>query len=64
MVNGILASCYADFHQDLVHLVMAPMQRFPELLQCVFGDNTGFPVFVSTARVLGWLLLPEDSIWN
>ena len=61
MVNGILASCYAEFHHDLAHIVMTPMQRFPELLQWLFGENTGIPVFVTTAKVLGFLLWPQDA---
>ena len=60
MVDGILASCYADFHHDLAHLTMTPMQRFSEVLELLFGDESGFPVFVSTARELGIVLLPTE----
>ena len=58
MVDGILASCYADFHHDLAHLTMTPMQRFSGVLELIFGYDSGFPVFVSTARELGIVLLP------
>ena len=53
MVDGILASCYADIYHDVAHLTMTPMERFSEVMEHIFGDDTGFPVFVSTARELG-----------
>ena len=59
MVDGILASCYADFHHDLAHFTMTPLQRFSEVIELIFGDESGFPVFVSTARELGIFLLPN-----
>ena len=41
MVDGVLASCYADFHHDLAHLMKIPMQRFPVLMKWIFGEDTG-----------------------
>ena len=63
MVDGILASCFVDFHHDLAYLVMIPMQRFSEVIDWIFGIEAGFSVFVSTARQLGKLLLPESQYW-
>ena len=57
MVDGILASCYADFHQDLAHLTMTPLHIFSDKIEWAFGDVSGYPVFVSTVRQLGMLLL-------
>ena len=62
MVDGVLASCYADFHHDLAHLTMQPMQIFPALLEWIFGKDTGYPVYVSTLRQLGIILLPNNFI--
>ena len=59
MVDGVLASCYAECHHDLAHLTMTPMQRFSEIVEWIFGDESGFPVFVSTVRELGFILLPD-----
>ena len=64
IVDGVLTSCYADFHHDLAHLVMAPMQVFALALEWIFGDDTGFPIYVNIARELGILLLPDGHNWT
>ena len=64
IVDGILTSCYADFVHDLANLVMLPIQRFPTVVEWIFGDDIGFAVYVSTARELGLMLLPAEHFWN
>ena len=64
MVDRVLVSCYADFHHDLAHLTMTPMYIFSEKIEWAFGDVSGYPVFVSTARQLGMLLLPNRYFWS
>ena len=64
IVDGILTSCYADFHHDLAHLIMTPMQRFAEALEWIFGVDAGFSNYVNIARELGILLLPDEHIMN
>ena len=64
MVDGVLASCFADFQHDLAYSIMIPMQRFSEVMDWIFGIETGFPVFVSTTRQLGKLLLPESQCFG
>ena len=64
IVDGVLASCYADFHHDLAHLTMAPMQKFPEFIEWLFGEDIGYPVYVSTLRKMGMMLLPDEHFWN
>ena len=59
VVDGVLTSCYADFDHDLSHLIMTPMQLIPTILGWIFGDDMEFPVYVSTARELGILMLPD-----
>ena len=63
MVDGVLASCYAGSHHDLAHLTMIPMQGFSEVIYWLFGDDTGFPIFVSTVKELGMFLLPSVYLW-
>ena len=53
LVDGVLTSCYADFDHDLAHLTMTPMQWFPEIIDGILGDGTGFPAYVRIARELG-----------
>ena len=64
MVDGILASCYANVHHDLAHLIMAPMQGFPSVMEWIFGDDAGLPTYISTLRQLGMILLPDGSFWS
>ena len=64
MVDGILASCYADFHHDFAHFAMMPMQTFPEVMEWILGDESGFITFVKIARDLGIFLLPTEYLWN
>ena len=57
IVDGVLTSCYADFDHDLTHLTMTPMQSIAEALKWIFGDDTGFSIYVNIARELGIILL-------
>ena len=62
MVDGILASCYADIsNTDLAHLSVIPvipMRRFSAVVEWIFGEDIGFPIFVNTAIELGTFLSP------
>ena len=64
MADGILASCYAGFPHDLVHLAITPMQKFGEVMGWILGDDFGFPVYVGTAKQLGRLILPDGQYWS
>ena len=55
MVDGVLASCYASFDHNLAHIVMAPLQWFPEIMELIFGEKNGSPVFVNIMKYLGRL---------
>ena len=59
VVDGVLASCFADCDHDLANLMMTPMHRFSEAMKWILGDDDGFPVFVSTVKQLGILMLPN-----
>ena len=58
MVNGILASCYASFDHNLAHVVMAPLQWLTEIMELIFGEQNGSPVFVDIVKYLGRLAVP------
>ena len=60
----MLASCFPGSHHDLAHLVMVPMQRFSEVMDLIFGNEAGFPVYVDTADLLGTFLLPDTQYWS
>ena len=64
IVDGVLASCYADFHQDLAYVAMIPMQQFSKVMEWTLGNDTGFPVYVSIARKIGMLMLPDGLFWG
>ena len=58
VVEGVLASCYADFHHDLAHLGLIPVQMFPVITECLFGDVAGFLLVL---KELGKILLPDGQ---
>ena len=64
IVDGVLTSCYADIDHDVVHSTMAPMKRFSDALEWLFGNDNGFPIYVYIARELGILLLPDGHNWT
>ena len=43
---------------------MMPMQSFSEAVMWIFGDDTGFPIYVKTLRALGMLMLPVEHFWS
>ena len=57
IVDGVVASCYAGFDHDLAHFTVAPMQYFADVLEWIFGNDSGYPVFVSAAGKLGRFIL-------
>ena len=64
IIDGVLASCYADVDHDLSHLLMIPMCWCKEAVEWIFGFDTGFPVHISIVRELSTLLLPEGHYWS
>ena len=64
MVNDVLASCYASFDHDLAHITIAPIQWFPEIIQCIFGKEKGSLAYVNIAKELGRWLLPYGQIFK
>ena len=62
VVDDVLASCYADSHHDIAHFMMTPMQWFPEGIDWLFGQDTGFAFFVGMARELGIFMLPDGQL--
>ena len=64
VVDGILASCYADIDHDLAHITMTPMQWFPHIIEWTFGDDSRFPVLVIMAKQFGRLMLPYGQLFS
>ena len=60
MVDGVLASCYADVPYDLGHIGMAPMRWFPEVMNLLFGQDNESPGYVHVATELGKWFLPSS----
>ena len=61
MVDGVLASCYASFDHDLAHIVMEPIQWFPEVIELIFGEDNGSSDYADIAKYLGRMVLPHSS---
>ena len=62
IVDCVLASCYTSCHHDLVQIVPAPIQWFPEVIKWIFGDDNGSLAYVSDALQLGNWLLPDGTL--
>ena len=61
LVDGVLASCYPSTDHDMAHFGMTPVRWFPKIIDWIFGEDTGFQVFVGTAEEIGRLILPHGQ---
>ena len=41
-VDGVLASCYADYDHNLSHIAMTPMGWLPKIMEWIFGNDRQF----------------------
>ena len=64
VVDQILASCYASFDHDLAHLMMMPMQWFPDILGFIFGVNNEYTGYVNIAKEFGRWVLPYGLLYE
>ena len=64
VVDGVLASCYASFDHDLAHIVMEPIQWFPEIIEWIFGKDNGSSDYADIAKYLGRMILPDGSTFG
>ena len=64
MVDGVLASCYATVDHDLAHIAMAPMRRFPRIMEKIFGEDAQLSTFCKIGEQLGHLVLPQEAFYN
>ena len=55
VVDGILASCYATYDHDMVHVTMAPLRWFPQMTHWIFGEKDGIPLFVNLIKEMAEL---------
>ena len=60
IVDGVLTSCYGIVDHDIVQIVMKPIQWYPGVIELVFGDENGIPVFLSIAQNFGRWVLPHS----
>ena len=61
VVDGVLASCYADVHHDFGHLTMMPIQWFGGAIDQLFGFDIAFPVYVNIARQLSFMMMSDGQ---
>ena len=59
VVDGVLASCYPSVHHDLAHIGMTPIRWFPEIIEWIFGDNSGSLSFVIISEELEKWIMPN-----
>ena len=58
MVDGVLASCYAYVHHDSAHMMLTPIQYFPQLIMSIFHEEDGFPGFAKLLADFGSWIIP------
>ena len=57
IVDGVLASCYASADHDVAHIAMTPLRWFPEIMDCLFGEDNGMHVYAQVFVNMGqWVL--------
>ena len=59
VVDGVLASCYANVDHDIAQIVMKPIQWYPDIIELVFGDENGVCAYVNIAQDFGIWLVPQ-----
>ena len=64
VVDGVVASCYASFDHDLAHIIMTPIQLFPDIIGWIFGDEKESLAYVDIAKELGRWLLPFGQLFK
>ena len=47
VVDGVLASCYANYDHDISHFAVAPISLMPRLIEAVFNVHNESPGYVS-----------------
>ena len=62
IVDGILASCYPSADHDISHIVLVPIQWFPEMVDWIFGDDSGLQVYIKILEHVGRSMMPHASI--
>ena len=60
VVDGVLASCYGNFHHDVAHITMFPIQLFPEMTQWMFGEEDESAIFFNIMNNIGTWLVPSQ----
>ena len=60
VVDGVLASCYAKADHDLGHIGLALVRWFPEVMECIFGENNGLSIYANIAEDIDRLMQPYE----
>ena len=63
IVDGVLASCHASADHGVAHLITTPIQWFPKIIEWLYGEGNGFPVFITVVETLGPWMLPHDLLY-
>ena len=61
IVDGMVASCYASFNNDLAHIIISPMRWFPWPADWIFGEDGGLSVYAKIGKNVGDWALPYSQ---
>ena len=63
VVDGVLSSCYDSFDHDLAHMVLRPMQWFPDILEKIFGKENGLSGYGEITKGFGRWMVPFGHLY-
>ena len=62
VVDNVLASCYPTVDHDLAHIAMTPIRWLPSIAEWMFGEESGYSIFITMTEDLGKFILPSQQM--
>ena len=64
VVDEVLASCYASGDHDIVHIILALVRYFPELIMWMFGEENGFSSHIKVIHHFHKWIMPNNHLYE
>ena len=64
VVDGVLASCYASAHHDVIHFGMRPLVWYPKILEMVVGKDGVTSGYVKITAHLAQWTVPQGFVYG
>ena len=63
VVDGVLASCYASGHHDVVHITLVLVRYFPQPIMWLFGEENGFSSYIKITQDFHDWVIPTNHLY-